>query len=65
MTYQETEMDVSGLQKPEDMETGVRGILEPVQVPVLVERDVDIMEERKVKDFLQAGCGCSDTCWKK
>uniref|UniRef100_A0A1X7UYZ9 Uncharacterized protein n=1 Tax=Amphimedon queenslandica TaxID=400682 RepID=A0A1X7UYZ9_AMPQE len=60
------EMEVSGLEEPEDMETaGVRGIKELVQVHVEVEKEVDMREERKVKDFLQAGYGCSDSCWKK
>ena len=58
------EMEVSGLEEPEDMEIGVRGLEEPVEVPVEVEREVDIREERKVADFLQAGCGCTDRCWK-
>uniref|UniRef100_A0A1X7TJS2 Uncharacterized protein n=1 Tax=Amphimedon queenslandica TaxID=400682 RepID=A0A1X7TJS2_AMPQE len=56
------EMEVSNPEEPEDMETaGVRGIQEQVLVPVEVEREVDIREERKVKDFLHAGCGCSDS----
>uniref|UniRef100_A0A1X7TKK5 Uncharacterized protein n=1 Tax=Amphimedon queenslandica TaxID=400682 RepID=A0A1X7TKK5_AMPQE len=61
------EMEVSGLEfeEPENMETGVRGLEEPVEVPIEVEREMDLREERKVKDFLEAGCGCSDSCWKK
>uniref|UniRef100_A0A1X7VBL4 Uncharacterized protein n=1 Tax=Amphimedon queenslandica TaxID=400682 RepID=A0A1X7VBL4_AMPQE len=61
------EMEVSGLEfeEPEDMETGVRGLEEPVEVPIKVKREVDLSEERKVKDFLLAGCGCCDSCWKK
>ena len=60
----DNEMEVSDLEEPEQMETGVRWLEEPVQVPVEVEREVDIREERKLTDFLQAGCGCPDSCWK-
>ena len=64
MSGEDIEMEVSDLEEPEQMETGVRGLEQPVQVPVEVEREVDIREERKLTDFLQAGCGCSDSCWK-
>ena len=52
---QDVEMEVSGLEgeEPEEMETGLRGLEKPVEVPVEVEREVDIREESKVTDFLR------------
>uniref|UniRef100_A0A1X7VW97 Uncharacterized protein n=1 Tax=Amphimedon queenslandica TaxID=400682 RepID=A0A1X7VW97_AMPQE len=63
---EDMDMEVSGLEfeEPEDMETVVRDLEEPVEVPVELEREVDSRDERKVKDILQAGSGCSDSCWK-